>query len=399
MIFSDRHELPPEVKERRHQLMNRGMSAFAFVFAFVALMQYITFWNYNDDGIVDRHYTLLSVSINVALSLLASLFVFVNRVARRVLVYWWEVHIVSLHVAAIATMAALICHTYLAGSQNTMLTMTIPVASIVVMWVLGRGWAWFYWVVGSLALFSIQALEAGGYVHYFPLAGIDTFVFESFFLDFRYRLGNGLFYILGSTAPLIVFSQLHAELDRSQRAVMKANQKLEILASTDSLTGLLIRRAVLPKFDEEIDRAEREKRPLSVVILDIDNFKSVNDTYGHAVGDDVLRAVADVLRHSFRTYDLVARIGGEEFMIVLPGNDLHSGYELAERTRKLLAQRLIDVDGRVLRVTASFGVAQFEPGQGTTVDHLMRQADEAHYEAKRSGKDRVCLAEITRISA
>ncbi|MCB1152648.1 MAG: GGDEF domain-containing protein [Deltaproteobacteria bacterium] len=376
---------------QRHQLVSRAMGGGAAFLLVLAFFQYFVFTANVQPGVVDQETVWISVSINLALAALALTFFAVNTLARRFLDHWWEVFIGSMHVTTAITMLAWVAHIHIAGSQGTPLLVLIPGSTVVSMWLLGRGWAWFYFFFANLALAVVQGAEVMGYLEYFPLAGTGAAEHLEF-LDVRYRIGNGFFYLLASIGPLVLVSQLFADLTRSQKAVVRANKRLEVLASTDSLTGLLIRRAVMPKFEEEIIRSDREKRPLSVIILDIDNFKSVNDTYGHAVGDQVIKEVADVLLHCFRTYDLVARIGGEEFMVVLPGNDLHAGYELAERARMQLRERVIDSEGHELSVTASFGVAEHAPGRRETVDQLILYADDAHYHAKRAGKDRVCMA-------
>jgi diguanylate cyclase (GGDEF)-like protein len=159
-------------------------------------------------------------------------------------------------------------------------------------------------------------------------------------------------------------------------------------AKTDSLTGLANRWA----FDEELAlewrRAERVGDPLGLILLDIDNFKSVNDTHGHQVGDLVLRRVGAVIAGSVRQVDLAARYGGEEFGVIVPEADLTGAIELAERLRIALAAEQIELpDGGVLSVTASFGAAVKRDLAGG--EELVAAADEALYEAKRSGKNQV----------
>jgi len=164
-------------------------------------------------------------------------------------------------------------------------------------------------------------------------------------------------------------------------------------AKTDSLTGLANRWA----FDEELAlewrRAERVGDPLGLILLDIDNFKSVNDTYGHQVGDAVLRRVGEVLAGSVRQVDLAARYGGEEFGVIVPETDLGGAIELAERLRSVLAAEQIELpDGGVLSVTASFGAAV--KGDLPGGEELIAAADELLYEAKRSGKNRVVPTDV-----
>ena len=159
-------------------------------------------------------------------------------------------------------------------------------------------------------------------------------------------------------------------------------------AATDSLTGLANRW----RFDEELAlewrRAERVGDSLALILLDLDDFKSVNDTYGHPVGDEVLRQIAQILGRNIRQVDLAARYGGEEFAVIVPEADLEGGRQLAERLRSALESHHIDLPGdRQKAVTASFGVAV--KGDLPRAEELIAAADEALYEAKRAGKNRV----------
>jgi diguanylate cyclase (GGDEF)-like protein len=161
---------------------------------------------------------------------------------------------------------------------------------------------------------------------------------------------------------------------------------VERQALVDGLTGLANRRAVSDALHAEAARAERFETPLSVVLADLDEFKEVNDAHGHAVGDEVLRVFAAVLRETLRESDVAGRWGGEEFLLLLPGADEEGAAQLAERVRiGLAAGGIPSVPG--LRVTASFGVAEYA-GQ-TKTEELVAGADSALYRAKRAGKDRV----------
>jgi len=164
-------------------------------------------------------------------------------------------------------------------------------------------------------------------------------------------------------------------------------------ALTDALTGLANHRRFRETIVQEVERSERYKHDMSVLFMDLDDFKAVNDTYGHPQGDEVLRRIADVLRAESRNIDMPARYGGEEFAILLPETDVRGAAEVGERIRRRLERTQIDVDGaeEPIVITASIGVAGTPDSRLASTD-LIEAADRALYEAKRAGKDRVIRA-------
>lgn len=157
----------------------------------------------------------------------------------------------------------------------------------------------------------------------------------------------------------------------------------------DALTGAMNRRYLLESLRRELARAVRQQQPLSVLMLDIDHFKRVNDTYGHLVGDEVLREFGSRMLDSCRDDDLLARYGGEEFCVVLCSTAWQDAVDMAERSRMRIADAPFQTSVGALGISASFGLACFEPARPVTSDELLRAADERLYEAKRRGRNRV----------
>jgi two-component system cell cycle response regulator len=174
-----------------------------------------------------------------------------------------------------------------------------------------------------------------------------------------------------------------------QDQLIAARESLRHLAMHDSLTQLWNRAAIQDLLVAEVARSRREGATLGVVVADLDHFKNVNDTYGHPVGDAVLCETADALRKSTRPYDAIGRIGGEEFLVVLPGCNQINAVSHAERLRFAISETWVEtVAGRV-QVTASLGVAVLGKGGDGDAQSLVRAADEALYRAKRNGRNRV----------
>jgi diguanylate cyclase (GGDEF)-like protein/PAS domain S-box-containing protein len=181
----------------------------------------------------------------------------------------------------------------------------------------------------------------------------------------------------------------YAAIERDVTAETEREQALEVLATTDSLTRLANRRRFVEVMEREFGRARRTGKPLSLVAFDLDHFKRVNDTWGHDVGDSVLVAFANLVRDAVRAYDCVARIGGEEFSVMLPDTDQADALQIAQRICDLVALRpLVMVGDRAIEITCSGGLTALAP-RDETASSLMLRADRALYLAKSSGRNRV----------
>jgi diguanylate cyclase (GGDEF)-like protein len=183
--------------------------------------------------------------------------------------------------------------------------------------------------------------------------------------------------------------ELIARLKIGER-LLNLETRLQELATHDSLTGLLNRRALYDIARIELDRATRENSPVSVILLDVDLFKSINDQHGHLVGDRALRLLAETLQQHKRSYDQVGRWGGEEFLVLLPKTNLAEGGRVAERLRLSIANAHLTLpSGQILHVQASFGVSSTS-APPMPLDNLLQQADLALYQAKAQGRNQVC---------
>jgi diguanylate cyclase (GGDEF)-like protein len=170
-----------------------------------------------------------------------------------------------------------------------------------------------------------------------------------------------------------------------------ATEKRRQAAFCDHLTSLANRRAFFEAAELELDRAAHTPRPLALIVFDADHYKHINDRYGHPAGDRVLCDLANVLRDTFRAVDTVARLGGEEFAVLLPSTGIEQALASADRLRALVAARLVAADGAEIAYTVSAGVAMLEADAGAAggIDLLIKRADEALYQAKAQGRNRV----------
>jgi diguanylate cyclase (GGDEF)-like protein len=193
-------------------------------------------------------------------------------------------------------------------------------------------------------------------------------------------------------AMLIVRVNLMLDrLQRSRQELLEARSTLEHQATHDGLTGALNQSAIRLLFDQELARARRESRPVAALMIDVDHFKTVNDTYGHDTGDEVLKSVVREIRKVLRPYDTLGRYGGEEFLVMAPNAQSDCAMMIAERIRKQVSELPMAAGRHLVRVTVSIGVAS---GIGLDLPTLIRAADEALYASKAAGRNTSSLAPL-----
>jgi diguanylate cyclase (GGDEF)-like protein len=171
--------------------------------------------------------------------------------------------------------------------------------------------------------------------------------------------------------------------------MLHTKEQFEKMAITDKLTGLYNRYKFYSVAQQELNRSKRHKHPFSLIIFDIDHFKKINDTYGHDVGDRVLKTVAKLVRKNVRKYDYVFRWGGEEFIILAPETDINGALKLAEKIRTIIASHHF---AKIGHVTISAGIAQFVEDIDKGIDSIVKRADNALYLAKHEGRNRSRIA-------
>lgn len=239
---------------------------------------------------------------------------------------------------------------------------------------------------GAVATYSSHATSTYVTIGAVMLPATGWFVLQDNVL-LRAMAAGGLVYVGAAYRATRVLSFFLHRSFQLAHELQIANEKAERLARTDELTGMRNRRAFYEQGELAVDQAQRYGRPLSAVMLDIDHFKTINDTWGHSAGDEALRALAGVIATSARSTDITGRVGGEEFAIVLPETSGHDAAAQAERLRKDVAELSIRHGGTDITITCSFGVAELETGG--SLDRLMARADGRLYEAKAQGRNRV----------
>jgi diguanylate cyclase (GGDEF)-like protein len=271
-------------------------------------------------------------------------------------------------------------------------------------------------ISAGLAIIAMIVLAAppGSYLYYAGLLLVSSAIYSFFHLRFTIAcaiswgllvvyevaavqagtmttiLINNSFFLLGTNVVGMIGCY---GTERVLRTAYLDRRTVERIAAQDSLTGLLNRRAFFGFADAEVARCRREGAPVSAVMVDIDHFKHINDTYGHAAGDRVLQQVATTLRDELRPSDHVCRYGGEEFLALLPDTTASDSFKVGERLRCAIHEASVNsLEPEPIEVTASVGSATIALDTGETLEQLLRSADDALYRAKRSGRNIVVLA-------
>ncbi len=227
-----------------------------------------------------------------------------------------------------------------------------------------------------------SAIDVNSKVYGF-LSGASDYIVKPFrFAEVLARINNQ-----------IRILNMQNELEKKNRELVEKNLLLQQMAVTDDLTGLYNKRYILSRLSGEISHAARYREPISFLMVDVDHFKQVNDTYGHIVGDILLKEIASMLKKIVREVDIVARYGGEEFLIILPNGDALGAKILAERLRESIEKSIFNIEGNKILITVSIGVKsesiKHNADSSTEVLNLISQADMALYSAKAKGRNRV----------
>lgn len=264
----------------------------------------------------------------------------------------------------------------------------------------GKSYARFYilgWGIWSLGMI-IAVLQHIGMIQVTLYSGLSTglcFSIEAALLSFA--LADRFNQLTKEKDEIELIHIEHLKKDQQQleqlvtertEQLEQARDRAELLARTDPLTNMLNRRAFFECGSIEIERSLRYKSSLAVMMIDLDRFKSINDNYGHAAGDNALLSVANTLKAMIRNVDIIGRIGGEEFAVIVPHADLEMATELAQRLRLGIEKAEIIIDGKPLNITACFGVTSLDV-KSESLDEALKRADQALYLAKENGRNRV----------
>lgn len=297
-------------------------------------------------------------------------------------VFWWT-WIIGFLLIDIAV--AVLANSPIAGNPAVRLTMEISALCVTLVAIVVMAWRRIrspLMVIYAIAL-AYFAQSSLAFVLSLPWNHM-WWLAHAIFAGGFFFLSYGIVQAFNTTRS---FSTVYSQAELMEQ-LQRANQNLERLAATDSLTGAVNRRELMARAEAELARATRLRSPLSALALDVDHFKSVNDRYGHQAGDEVLRAFVKEVTAILRPSDIVGRVGGEEFLVLLPDTHCAAAEIAAERIRRGIETLVIFVGGNSVPITVSIGVAQFG-ADGDTPDACFAAADARLYRAKQGGRNRV----------
>lgn len=349
-----------------------------------------------DENILNYSYAVKSVALNLfMIALTASIWVLNFVICERTNWPCRKIFSISIHSFAVFFIFYALVHTHFAGTLSSFVIMHGLLVVVGVTWLIGSMACWLYFSFLMLGLVGLFTLEAFGVLPYSPVVGMNAEIPTKLFLDYRFFVMNFAILFPSGTVLILVLNHFRANLRRSNDQLSDAMDKIRVLATHDPLTGLLNRRSALADFERELLRANRQSRPLTVVMADMDNFKLINDSYGHPTGDKVLKTAASILSQSFRPYDIVARFGGEEFLVIMLEANMNVALSRIEKARMAIQNTVITTgEGTDIRVTVSFGCCTNDFNKPKSTNELLANADKALYESKNSGKNMVSVCKV-----
>jgi diguanylate cyclase (GGDEF)-like protein len=235
----------------------------------------------------------------------------------------------------------------------------------------------------SVAIITIIAAAASVLVTASAVSILNTYY------GFSIRLNVAIALVIGVT--LVVAPLINWILVGIMLRIYRIEMELRNLASYDALTGLLSRNAFLENANRAISLSNRHQAAFAVLIIDLDNFKSINDLHGHAAGDAVLKLFAEVVNSVARRSDIVGRLGGEEFAMLLPSTNTDEAHEFCERLHEAIGKAVLNYENSVIRYTVSIGLTASSVGSLDSIENLLAHADLALYQAKRDGRNRTAV--------
>lgn len=286
------------------------------------------------------------------------------------------------HIATQYYSLSLVLSSYYIGTMTFCTGVVLLGAPVFGFILLNRHVVWAATIVSTIALLVLTYASALGFIPYAPAIIPPSTASTNL-------LWTTIIFFF--TAPHFIVIILFA--DQMVSYWRTREETIRTLSRTDMLTGLLNRHSIIEFLNKEIARTIRHGPPLTVVIIDLDHFKRINDTWGHPAGDEVLKRTASIFSQQIRQCDMVGRYGGEEFMMILPDTPLKGAAILIERCRAMLEKTIITAEnGERIPISGSFGLASNDKQLALSADELIKQADNALYQAKANGRNRVELA-------